>query len=191
MYIRFHFETEIVCRRVDLQRDQNKHHILAVECPIARALVEIGDSWTMLILREAMYGTRTFDDFHRNLGIARNILSDRLKRMVENGLLTRKANEQDRRSQLYFLTPKGRGVWPLLIGLTMWSNEWIVEEGSQPVLIKNSKSDQRISRICAVDSDDGVVELRDAVLEPGPGASDHLRQRIEEIVFKKKGQSSS
>ena len=174
-----------------MQRKSERHHIHADECPIAQALAEIGDEWILLILREAMYGTRRFDDFQRQLGIARNILSTRLKRMVEYGLLIKRSDEQDRRSHLYILTAKGRDVWPLLMGLTMWSNQWITEDDKQPVVIKNQTTGRSISRICAVDDDGRIVELKDTILEAGPGASEAFRQQIEAIKLATQGESDS
>lgn len=94
-------------------------------CSIARALAVVGDRWTMLILRNAFMGIRRFDDFHANLGVTRHLLSDRLKRLVEEGVL-KKVPYEDRQQRFeYRLTEKGRDFYPILLGLIQWGDKWM------------------------------------------------------------------
>ena len=151
------------------------------ECPIAEALNEIGDWWTLLIVREAMYGTRRFEDFQSALGIARNILSDRLKRLLDAGILTKRSDDADRRSSIYALTSKGRALWPVIIALMTWSNRWVAEPGQHRIEVRHSDSGVPVDRLCAVGEDNQLIDLKDAVLVAGPGASDTLRDRVDEI----------
>lgn len=151
------------------------------ECPIAEALNEIGDGWTLLIVREAMYGTHRFEDFHAALNIARNILSDRLKRLTHARILTKRQDADDRRSTLYELTPKGRALWSVLISLMTWSNRWVAEPGEHRIDIQDHQTGRRIEKLCALDEANQPVDLRNTVLVAGPGASDQLSARVDEI----------
>lgn len=90
-------------------------------CPIARALEAIGDRWSLLIIREALFGTRRFGEFQARLGMARNILSARLRSLVEHGILTTAPASDGSAFQEYLLTPKGRGIFPILVALRQWS----------------------------------------------------------------------
>lgn len=90
-------------------------------CPIARALETIGDRWSLLIIREALFGTRRFGEFQARLGMARNILSARLRGLVEHGILTTAPASDGSAFQEYLLTPKGRGIFPILVALRQWS----------------------------------------------------------------------
>ena len=89
-------------------------------CNLSRAITLIGDKWNLMILRSALYGVRRFDDFQSELGAPRTILSGRLKKLVENGLLeTRQYREEGSRARKeYILTDKGNGLRPILIALT-------------------------------------------------------------------------
>jgi DNA-binding HxlR family transcriptional regulator len=88
-------------------------------CPVARALDLVGDRWSLLIVRDAMDGTRAFSDFQQRTGIARNILTNRLRRLVERGILERHAAPSGRR-QLYTLTPAGRDLFAIIVALRQW-----------------------------------------------------------------------
>ena len=86
-------------------------------CPIARSLNAIGDWWSMLIIREAWFGVSRFGEFQKKLGLARNILTVRLRALIDQGILTT-APASDGSAYLdYLLTPKGRGVFPILVAL--------------------------------------------------------------------------
>ena len=88
-------------------------------CPVARSLDLIGDRWSLLIVRDAMDGARAFTDFQQRTGIARNILTDRLRRLVERGIFDRQAAPSGRR-QLYTLTPAGRDLFTVIVALRQW-----------------------------------------------------------------------
>src|SRR3712207_4660988 len=89
-------------------------------CSVARALEVVGERWTLLILRDAFLGVRRFDDFQRNLGIARNVLNARLQRLVEEGLLERRLYQQRPERYEYCLTEQGQDLWPALVALMQW-----------------------------------------------------------------------
>ncbi|TPQ32944.1 transcriptional regulator [Bradyrhizobium guangdongense] len=93
-------------------------------CPIARSLEAIGDWWSMLIIREALFGTRRFGEFQTKLGMAKNILAVRLRSLVDHGILKTVPASDGSAYQEYVLTPKGRGVHPILVALRQWSEEF-------------------------------------------------------------------
>lgn len=89
------------------------------ECPVARAADLVGDKWTLLIIRDSLDGKRRFSEFEKSLGVAKNILSDRLRLLVERGILTRIPNERGTRSE-YELTTAGLDLFTLVLSLRQW-----------------------------------------------------------------------
>jgi DNA-binding HxlR family transcriptional regulator len=110
------------------------------ECALPRALEAVGERWSFLILRGAFNGLQHFEEFQSTLGIARNILSNRLARLVDNEILRREPDPADRRKIAYKLTEKGRGLLPVLIALRQWGERWVSGTPSNPVLVdRNSR----------------------------------------------------
>lgn len=102
-------------------------------CSVARALSVLGDRWTMLIIRNAFMGIRRFDDFQENLGVTRHVLSDRLKRLVEQEILV-KAPYVDRQERFeYRLTQKGLDLYPILLAMTHWADQYMDNGEGSPV----------------------------------------------------------
>ncbi|MBB1152072.1 MULTISPECIES: winged helix-turn-helix transcriptional regulator [Amycolatopsis] len=111
-------------------------------CPVARTLDLVGDRWSLLIVRDAMDGARAFTDFQQRTGIARNILTDRLRRLVERGVLDRRTAESGKR-QVYSLTPAGRDLFTVVVALRQWGERHafspgedhsvLVDESGQPI----------------------------------------------------------
>ncbi|HAJ43341.1 MAG TPA: transcriptional regulator, partial [Alcanivorax sp.] len=93
-------------------------------CSVARALNDVGDWWSLLVVKEAMLGTRRFVDFQQNLGIARNILCDRLARLLENGVLIKQDVGEHGTRYEYRLTDKGRDLFTVITALRQWSDRW-------------------------------------------------------------------
>jgi DNA-binding HxlR family transcriptional regulator len=150
-----------------------------MNCSIARALEQIGEWWTLLILREALMGTRRFDSFQNNLGIARNILSVRLKKLVARGILERSAAVGDSRRAEYRLTEKGRALFPVLMALREWGDRWVVGPDHVPVIVVDRIREEPVE--VRVTSRDGrAVEWLEARMLPGPGAQARLRARLEQ-----------
>ena len=89
-------------------------------CPVARSVELIGDRWSLLIVRDAFDGMRRFSDFQRSLGVARNILADRLRKLVEAGILETEAAAEGSAYQAYVLTPRGQSLFPLVLALRQW-----------------------------------------------------------------------
>ena len=115
--------------------DLERHRELLRQCSIAAPLEAVGGRWSFLILRAAFNGLNHFEEFQTTLGIARNILSNRLVRLVENEILERVPDPSDRRKVSYRLTQKGRDLLPVLLSLRQWGERWVSGKPSNPVLV--------------------------------------------------------
>ena len=102
-----------------------------VNCSVARTLAVIGERWTMLILREAFMGRRRFDDFQRNIGIARNILATRLRALVKDGILERFRADDEHARVEYRLTKKGMDLYPVMVAMLKWGDAWLWPAGEK------------------------------------------------------------
>src|SRR3569832_2673061 len=97
---------------------------ILVECALPKALETVGERWSFLILRGAFNGLQHFEEYQSTLGIARNILSNRLGKLVQNGILEREPDPTDRRRVAYRLTEKGLDLLPVLLSLRFWGVLW-------------------------------------------------------------------
>lgn len=104
-------------------------------CSIARSLEIIGDRWTILIIRDAFRGVRRYDELRTDLGIARPVLSDRLKRLVEHGILQKVRYQEHPPRYEYRLTAMGVELSPILVALMRWGDRHLSEEGAPTVLV--------------------------------------------------------
>src|SRR6202165_4121885 len=139
------------------------------ECPIARSLDAIGDWWSLLIIRDAFLGIRRFSEFQKNIGLAKNILTVRLRTLVDQGILKTAPASDGSAYQEYVLTAKGRGVFPVLVALRQWSEEFSGEaEGFATRLVDRNKG--RPVRKLELRSRDGrLLGDGDTELRPNPG----------------------
>lgn len=124
----------------------------ALHCPLPAAVELIGEKWAFLILRGALNGLRHFEEFQAGLGIARNILSDRLAKLVAGGILERTPDPSDKRKVIYALTEKGEALLPVVVALRQWGEDW--GNGPAPVILADRLYQRPIRRIC-VQADDG------------------------------------
>lgn len=108
---------------------------LEPSCSIARSLDIVGDRWTILILRDAFRGIRRFDEFRRDLDIPRAVLSDRLRRLVDGGVLVRRRYSDHPPRDEYRLTPMGLELSPVLVGLMQWGDRWLGGPGGPPTVL--------------------------------------------------------
>jgi DNA-binding HxlR family transcriptional regulator len=114
-------------------------------CSIAGTLEVIGDRWTMLILRDAFRGVRRFDEFQRDLGIARNLLTDRLTKLVEYGVMEKQLYQAHPPRFEYRLTPRGVDLSPALVALMRWGDKWLAE-GAPPVSLLHDRCGQPLDQ---------------------------------------------
>src|SRR3954463_8086860 len=103
-------------------------------CSVARTLEIVGERWTLLIVRDAFFGVRRFDDFQRSLGIARNVLQGRLERLVEEGILERVRYQERPERFEYRLTEKGLDLWPVVVSLLAWGDRHAAPDGPAMIL---------------------------------------------------------
>lgn len=125
------------------------------ECSLPAALEAMGERWSFLILRASFNGLHHFEEFQQELGIARNILANRLGRLVEHGILERRPLPDDRRKIEYRLTDKGFALLPTMIALRQWGERWETGEPAFPILV--DERDRKPIREIAVLSHDGRV----------------------------------
>ena len=131
----------------------------ALSCPIPSAVELIGEKWAFLILRGALNGLKHFEEFQAGLGIARNILSDRLGKMVSGGILERSPDPSDKRKVVYSLTDKGEGLLPVVLALRQWGEEW--GHGAPGVMLADDRDGRPIRKICVQAHDGRALGLRD------------------------------
>ncbi len=148
---------------------------------IAYVLDIIGEGWTILIIREVYFGTRRFEDFQRQLGIARNILSSRLKKLCENEILDRVLIKQGGKRHEYVLTRKGKELMPLLVALTQWGDKWLPGENAEPIIFLDKEFREPIADIKVYSSRGRQLRPRDIMVVAGPGASAEAKSRIDEL----------
>ena len=146
-------------------------------CSVAEALSEVGEWWTLLILREAFFGTQRFTDFQARLGIARNILTARLNKLVETGILIPHVASGRGNPRLYRLTEKGREVLPVFIALMQWGDRWI-NKGKAPIQVTEATTGEEIEQVRVRSRDGRPLAARDMRVAPGPGADADIRQRF-------------
>ena len=136
-------------------------------CSIARALEVVGDRWTLLIVRDVALGLRRFDELLNSLGVASNVLADRLNRLVAEGVLDRvRYSERPERFE-YRLTRKGRELGVALLALMQWGDRHLSDKPSR---IARRRSDRSPVAVRLVAKDGSLVAPHDLELVPGPGA---------------------
>ncbi|MEG3163897.1 helix-turn-helix domain-containing protein [Sphingomonas sp. PB2P19] len=125
------------------------------ECSLAAALEAMGERWSFLILRGSFNGLHHFEEFQSQLGIARNILANRLARLVDHGILARQPIPEDRRKIAYRLTDKGHALLPTMVALRQWGERWETGVTAFPILV--DARDRRPLLPVSVQAHDGRV----------------------------------
>ncbi|MFG2051789.1 winged helix-turn-helix transcriptional regulator [Micromonospora sp. NPDC048935] len=141
-------------------------------CTIARAMEILGERWTLVVLREVFTGVRRFDDMRVRTGIPRQVLTNRLATLVEQGVLRREPYREpgSRLRHEYRLTEKGLDLWPVLVAVLGWGDRYLADAEGSPLTVAHRDCDApvRVELRCA----DGheVGRVRDVLPRPGPGA---------------------
>ena len=128
-------------------------------CSIAQTLNLVGDWWTLLIIRDAFFGARRFAEFETRLGIAKNILANRLSQLVDNGIMRKVDIGQTGTHYAYELTEKGRDLFPVLTALRQWGDKWVYGEGCAPMDVIERKSGRPLARMLPLGADGEPVAL--------------------------------
>ncbi len=142
----------------------------AMPCSIARTLAVIGEAWTPLILRDIVFGITKFDELQRDLGVATNILTDRLTTLVEHGLLTREPYQHRPLRYRYELTEKGADLLPVLLALMRWGDRWAADPAGAPVTIVHHACGQATEPVLTCSGCGRALDVTGIGARGGPGA---------------------
>jgi len=137
-------------------------------CPIARSLDAIGDWWSLLIIRDAALGRRRFGEFQKSLGLAKNILTLRLRTLVDRGILKTTPASDGSAYQEYVLTPKGRGVFPILVALRQWSEEFDDRPEQIATILVDRENGRPVRKLELHARDGRLLTSADTALKPRP-----------------------
>src|SRR5437660_3230052 len=136
------------------------------ECPIARSLDAIGDWWSLLIIRDALLGAARFGEFQKKLGLAKNILTVRLRTLVDQGILKTAPASDGSAYQEYLLTPKGRGVFPILVALRQWSEEFDERPEEIATILVDKEKGRPVRKLELYSQDRQLLGVDDTALKP-------------------------
>lgn len=137
-------------------------------CSVARALEVIGERWTVLIIRDAFLGVRRFEDFQRDLGLSRGVLTDRLNRLLEAGIFERRLYQERPERHEYRLTEKGRDLWPVTVALLRWGDRYYAEQGPPRLVLHRDCGGEVTERLTCAKCG-AELTARDVEARPGPG----------------------
>lgn len=158
-------------------------------CSIARALEIVGERWSLLIIRNALFaGSTRFRDFQRSLGIATNILTDRLEGFVEAGIMDKRQYSEQQGLYEYLLTEKGRGLAPALIALTEWGDRWAAPDGP-PILYRHTVCGSAVSHQIVCEECGPVDSGTEVQARPGPGMPTERAKLIEQRLASQYGRA--
>ena len=138
-------------------------------CPIARTADLLGDWWTPLVLREAFAGRRRFDEIQRSLGIPKAVLSARLDRLVDEGILVTRPYEEHPPRHEYVLTPKGRALWDVIAAMFRWGSDWAFD-GEPPVVLVDRERNEEVAPLVVDERSGDPLDPRRLRLRPNPRA---------------------
>jgi DNA-binding HxlR family transcriptional regulator len=160
-----------------LTSDIDRFKEAALSCPIPAAVDLIGEKWAFLILRGAFNGLHHFEEFQAGLGIARNILSDRLSKMVAGEILERTADPSDKRRVIYSLTQKGESLLPVILAIRQWGEQW--GYGEMSIVLADRRDRRPVRKICVQAHDGRELNIGDLTWIDGDGESAAYRTAAE------------
>ena len=140
-----------------------------LNCSIAKTLDVVGEWWTLLILRDALRGTRRFDDFQASLGVARSVLTARLRKLTDEGILERHRYSEHPPRYEYLLTDKGRSLFGVIAALMQWGDTWAQGSAGPPVVLVHDTCGQVTQPVLTCPHCRGEVRPGNTHSEPGPG----------------------
>jgi DNA-binding HxlR family transcriptional regulator len=144
-------------------------------CPIARALDVIGDWWSLLIIRDALLGRRRFGEFQKSLGLAKNILTTRLRMLVDEGILATAPASDGSAYQEYVLTDKGRGLFPVIVALRQWTEAFDAHPEQIETLLVDREKGRPVEKLALYSRDGRLLGPADTTLKLRPGIKSKRR----------------
>ncbi|GAA1109766.1 helix-turn-helix domain-containing protein [Kribbella jejuensis] len=135
------------------------------ECPVARAVDVIGDRWSLLIVRDAFDGITRFSEFQRNLGLAKNILSARLRELVAHGILEILPGADGSAYHEYVLTQKGRDLFVILVSLRQWGEDHLFEPAERHSVLLDTQQNRPLRKLEVTDADGRVLDSSEAFVQ--------------------------
>lgn len=158
--------------------DMRESSFSGLNCSIARALGVLGDGWSFLILRDALSGVHTFEGFKRGLGIARNTLTDRLRHLVEQDLLTQMDVGKRGTRFEYIPTQKAKELQASLMAIMQWGDRWVSGRGNEPVIAVDRGSGSTIEPLAVRSKAGRAVSADELMYRPGRGATPATRNYL-------------
>lgn len=153
-----------------------------MNCPIAQTLEQVGEWWSLVILRNAFCGMSRFQEFQEHLGISTSILARRLEKLVQHGILLRQPSQDDARIVHYHLSEKGRALYPVLAALTLWGEQWAPNPRGARLTLVEKASGLPVAGVAIRAADGRDLQPEQITTVAGPGADDktHALLRIRE-----------
>ena len=142
-----------------------------LNCSIARPLSFLGERWALLVLRDLFLGRHRFEEFQESLGVASNVLSQRLATLVEEGVVERRRYSEHPERFEYRLTEKGRDLQPVLLAMLAWGDRYTAGAAGPPREVVHDECDHAFHMVPTCSHCGGVVDSRNTHSRPGPGAA--------------------
>jgi DNA-binding HxlR family transcriptional regulator len=134
-------------------------------CPVARSVDIVGDRWRLLIVRDAFDGMRRFGEFQRSLGVARNILADRLRSLVDEGILATEPASDGTAYQEYVLTAKGEDLFTVIVGLRQWGERHLFEHGEDHSVLIRRETGKPVGKLTVATRDGQALKAADTMVK--------------------------
>jgi len=153
-----------------------------LNCSWAQAAEAIGDKWSIMIIRNAFYGMKTFSAFADNLDISRNILTQRLEHLIKHGIMAKRPQGLGSSRFEYVLTDKGHGLFPVMVALYQWGDEWVFGEGKEPVTLIDKATGKPLDTLNVSSQGEPGLTMADVTVVAGAGANENIHKIAEEIA---------
>ncbi|MFD8725523.1 winged helix-turn-helix transcriptional regulator [Streptomyces sp. NPDC059629] len=154
------------------------------ECSIASALEVVGERWTLLVVRDALYGVRRYNDFLVHLGIPRAVLSARLRTLTEEGILEKRRYQESPPRDEYVITDRGIALWPVLRALAVWGREHVMDRRLR--YLRHAECGTELGSYGECPACGTVVPAADVLLTPGPGLDPDPADPVSRALLKPK-----
>lgn len=161
------------------------------DCGVSRAVDAVGEPWTLLILRNAFLGMKRFDEFQEHLTISPKVLANRLHKLVDLGVFDRQPDPDDGRASLYRLTEKGLDLYPVIVALNAWGDEWQPKRHGPRIQLIEKATGEPIVGVGVIAQDGHFLEPHEVEVRLGPGAGSVFTELKETIAPRVAAESNS